>query len=88
RRAQGLPAQSLAWGLWAERSALTGTLAEGDLRRMARGGTAALSTDEGLALLDAALASDEPFLVPVKLDLARLRAAARTAPVPPLLSAL
>ncbi|MEV0281373.1 type I polyketide synthase, partial [Streptomyces sp. NPDC050610] len=88
RRAQGRPAQSLAWGLWAERSALTGTLGDGDLRRMARGGTAALSTDEGLALLDAALASDEPLLVPVKLDLARLRAAARTAPVPPLLSGL
>ncbi|MEV0263453.1 type I polyketide synthase [Streptomyces sp. NPDC050617] len=88
RRAHGRPAQSLAWGLWAERSALTGALGDDALRRMARGGTAALSTGEGLALFDAALASDEPLLVPVKLDLARLRAAARTAPVPPLLSGL
>ena len=88
RRAQGLPGQSLAWGLWAQRSDLTGSLGDDGLRRMARGGTAALSTEAGLALFDAALASGEPLLVPVRLDLARLRAGARTAPVPALLSRL
>ncbi|QMU73985.1 SDR family NAD(P)-dependent oxidoreductase [Streptacidiphilus sp. P02-A3a] len=88
RRAQGLPGQSLAWGLWAQRSEMTGALGDDGLRRMARSGTGALSTEAGLALFDAALASGEPLLVPVRLDLARLRAGARTAPVPALLSRL
>jgi len=88
RRARGLPAQSLAWGLWAQRSGLTGALGDTELRRMAQGGTSALSTEAGLALFDAALAVDEPLLLPVGLDLARLRAAARTGPVPALLSHL
>ncbi|MGW4380754.1 type I polyketide synthase [Kitasatospora sp. NPDC004531] len=88
RRALDLPAQSLAWGLWASRSTMTGTLGAADLRRMSRGGTAAIDSDEGLALFDAALTLDEPLLVPVKIDLGRLRTAARTGPVPALLSAL
>ncbi|MFJ2420614.1 type I polyketide synthase, partial [Streptomyces brevispora] len=88
RRALKLPAQSLAWGLWAHRSTMTGTLTAADLRRMSRGGTAAIGSEEGLALFDAALTLDEPLLVPVKIDLGRLRTAARTAPVPALLSAL
>ncbi|MFD5680950.1 type I polyketide synthase [Streptomyces bacillaris] len=88
RRALKLPAQSLAWGLWERRSTMTGTLTAADLRRMSRGGTAAIGSEEGLALFDAALTLDEPLLVPVRIDLARLRAAARTAPVPALLSAL
>ncbi|WSU13437.1 type I polyketide synthase [Streptomyces sp. NBC_01116] len=88
RRALKLPAQSLAWGLWAHRSTMTGTLTAADLRRMARGGTSAIGSEEGLALFDAALTLDEPLLVPVKIDFGRLRTAARTAPVPALLSAL
>ncbi|MFF2625414.1 type I polyketide synthase [Kitasatospora griseola] len=88
RRALRLPAQSLAWGLWARRSTMTGTLSAADLRRMSRGGTAAIDSEEGLALFDAALTLDEPLLVPVRIDLGRLRTAARTGPVPALLSAL
>ncbi|PWS44334.1 modular polyketide synthase BFAS4, partial [Streptomyces sp. ZEA17I] len=88
RRALKLPAQSLAWGLWERRSTMTGTLTAADLRRMSRGGTAAIGSEEGLALFDAALTLDEPLLVPVRIDLGRLRTAARTAPVPALLSAL
>jgi acyl transferase domain-containing protein/acyl carrier protein len=88
RRAQGLPAQSIAWGMWAERSTLTGTLDEVDLRRIARGGVGALTSDEGLALFDAALERDDAVLVPVRLDLARLRARAGTGPVPALFRAL
>ncbi|PJN25604.1 polyketide synthase [Kitasatospora sp. CB02891] len=88
RRALKLPAQSLAWGLWARRSTMTGTLSAADLRRMSRGGTAAIDSEEGLALFDAALTLDEPLLVPVRIDLGRLRTAARTGPVPALLSAL
>ncbi|KJS50990.1 hypothetical protein VM98_39600, partial [Streptomyces rubellomurinus subsp. indigoferus] len=34
RRAHGLPGVSLAWGYWAETSALTGRLGAGDVTRM------------------------------------------------------
>ncbi|MBN6037097.1 type I polyketide synthase [Amycolatopsis sp. 195334CR] len=69
RHAQGLPATSLAWGLWAESSGLTSSMSAGDRARMARTGIAPLPTEQGLALLDAALADDRPVLVPAKLDL-------------------
>jgi acyl carrier protein len=73
RRSQGLPAQSLAWGLWAQSSDMTGELSEVDLARLNRNGFGALSTAEGLALLDAAGGLDAPLMVPVKLDPSGLR---------------
>ncbi|BBB02229.1 putative polyketide synthase [Actinacidiphila reveromycinica] len=76
RRADGLPAVSLTWGLWAEASAMTGHLDAGDKGRVGRDGATGLSTDDGLALLDAALGRDEPLLVPAASDLAGIRAAA------------
>ena len=76
RRAEGLPAVSLAWGLWADASAMTGHLGQDDLARMSRGGVRALSAEHGLALLDAALARDEALLVPARLDVAGMRAQA------------
>ncbi|KWV29693.1 hypothetical protein AWV63_27180 [Micromonospora rifamycinica] len=83
RRAAGLPAQSLAWGPWAG-----GGMAEGlggtDRARMSRGGVLPMSTAEGLALLDAALARTEAVLVPVKAD---LRSSAE-GEVPPILRTL
>ncbi|MEU8825668.1 type I polyketide synthase [Streptomyces sp. NPDC048636] len=88
RHSLGLPAQSLAWGLWERRGEMTGTLGATGLRRMTHGGVAALSDDQGLALLDAALRLDEPLLVPVRIDAARLRAATPATPVPPLLRGL
>ena len=77
RRAAGLPATSLAWGLWAagqrhDRAPRRGATAGG-----ASGGIAALTAAHGLALLDAALGLDEALLVPARLDLAGLRAAGR-----------
>ncbi|MGW0281456.1 SDR family NAD(P)-dependent oxidoreductase, partial [Streptomyces sp. NPDC003006] len=69
RRAAGLPAHSLAWGLWADLSAMTGTLSDTDLGRLTRGGLRALTADEGLALFDAAIRLPAPVAVPVRLDL-------------------
>ncbi|MER5809047.1 type I polyketide synthase [Streptomyces sp. NPDC002033] len=86
RRAEGLAAQSLSWGLWEETSELTATLGAADKARLGRGGLQALGTEEGLALFDRSLALDAPHLVPVRLDLSRARAEGRQ--VPPLLSAL
>ncbi|MEU8633146.1 SDR family NAD(P)-dependent oxidoreductase [Amycolatopsis sp. NPDC048633] len=68
RRAAGLPAVSLAWGMWEPRSGLTGGLGETDVARMSGWGVRPLSSADGLALFDAACAQDEPVLVPVRLD--------------------
>ncbi|MEU8468037.1 type I polyketide synthase [Streptomyces sp. NPDC029006] len=74
RRTLGLPAHSLAWGLWAQAGGMTGTLGETDLTRIARGGVTPLATEEGVALFDGALRGADPAVLPVKLDLAALRA--------------
>ncbi|MGC0328990.1 acyl transferase domain-containing protein/thioesterase domain-containing protein/acyl carrier protein [Streptomyces sp. SAI-170] len=73
RRAQGLPAQSLAWGQWAQDTGMAGVLADPGHQGPARTGLPALTEAEGLALLDAATTSADPFLVPLKLDLPALR---------------
>ncbi|WP_460073178.1 type I polyketide synthase [Streptomyces sp. YKOK-I1] len=73
RRAHGLPAQSLAWGLWEERSAMTGKLDRADLVRMARGGVVPMPSEQALGLFDAAVAADRAVLVPARFDTAGLR---------------
>ncbi|MGV9317193.1 SDR family NAD(P)-dependent oxidoreductase, partial [Streptomyces sp. NPDC003691] len=75
RRAAGLPAVSLAWGPWAEASTMTGGLSPADRQRARRSGVLPLPTETALALFDAALSTDVPLAVPVRLDLAALRAA-------------
>ncbi|MER7468498.1 SDR family NAD(P)-dependent oxidoreductase [Streptomyces sp. NPDC097981] len=88
RRAQGLAAASLAWGLWAEAGGMGGALDAEDVSRLGRGGVNALTAAEGVGLFDAATAAEQPLLVPVKLDLAALRAQAGSGMLPPLLSGL
>ncbi|MGW1926076.1 SDR family NAD(P)-dependent oxidoreductase, partial [Streptomyces massasporeus] len=56
RRAQGLAGQSLSWGLWARRSAISGHLTDADLARVARSGMVPLGDEHGLRLLDGARA--------------------------------
>ncbi|MER5363446.1 type I polyketide synthase [Streptomyces sp. NPDC002785] len=83
RRAAGLPALSLAWGLWEQRSAMTGDMADADVQRMARSGMAPLSSADGLELFDAAWAVEgESLLIPLHLDLAPLRAQADVGALP------
>ncbi|MER7469045.1 beta-ketoacyl synthase N-terminal-like domain-containing protein, partial [Streptomyces sp. NPDC097981] len=88
RRAQGLPGVSLAWGLWTSVGGMGGDLADGDRERINRGGIGVLAPETGLALFDAARSTDDPLLVPLPLDLAALRAQARTGLVPDLLRGL
>jgi len=76
RRASGLPATSLAWGYWEERSQLTAQLSAADLQRMRRLGVGGLSTQEGLALLDAAVARPEALFAAVRFDGVQLSQAA------------
>ncbi len=75
RHTQGLPATSLAWGLWQQASGLTEGLSEADRARIARGGLLALSDEEGLALFDAALDLGLPHVVPAVFDPAVLDSA-------------
>ncbi|MZG18436.1 polyketide synthase, partial [Streptomyces sp. SID5914] len=80
---------SLAWGLWAEASAMTAGLAETDRHRIARLGAQPLNEAEALALLDKAVTGDgEGLLVPVRLNLPALRALADSGRLPALLSGL
>ncbi|MBZ6478083.1 type I polyketide synthase, partial [Streptomyces griseocarneus] len=89
RRAAGLAAVSLAWGLWAETSALSSALGTADQHRITRSGMRALDSATGLALLDSALhASGDAVLVPVQWDMRALRDQGRSGDLPPLLSGL
>ncbi|XXU74684.1 SDR family NAD(P)-dependent oxidoreductase [Sorangium sp. So ce1151] len=68
RRRVGLPATSLAWGLWAPSGVgLTARLGQAELARLRRQGVAALSTEEGLRLFDQAVSRRDAHLVPIKL---------------------
>jgi len=73
RAAAGQPAVSLAWGLWAASSGMTGHIERSDRARMGNNGIVALSTGQGLALFDDALGLARPVLVPVRVDQRRLR---------------
>ncbi|UUY52494.1 SDR family NAD(P)-dependent oxidoreductase (plasmid) [Streptomyces yangpuensis] len=88
RRAAGLPATSMAWGLWAEGTGMTGTLDDTDIERLRRQGFPAMATTEGLDLFDQALAAGDPLRLLVKLDLAALRAQAVNGQVPGILREL
>ncbi|MGW3788361.1 SDR family NAD(P)-dependent oxidoreductase [Micromonospora chokoriensis] len=88
RRANGLPATSLSWGLWEQASGITGRLTEADIARIRRTGLIPLSTPQALAQLDAALRLGPPHLVPVRLDRGALRALADSGLLPPLLNNL
>jgi polyketide synthase 12 len=85
RRHHGRPAVSMAWGLWAQATGLTGSLTEQDLSRINRGGFRAMETHDALAMYDMALALGHPYALIAKMDMATLRAAAAVAELPPLL---
>ena len=88
RQTRGLPAVSMAWGAWAQVSEMTGTLSKTDLLRLQRTGVRALSSEEGIELMDAAYGAGEALVVPVRLDLSALRAQARHGELHPLLREL
>ena len=82
RRAIGLPAQSLAWGLWEERSSMTAGI---DQDRLYRHGLAALTPSQALDMFDAAMTHHQPMIVAARFD----RGVLTHAPtLPPLFSEL
>jgi acyl transferase domain-containing protein/acyl carrier protein len=72
RRAQGLVARSLAWGLW-EQAGLAAQRDAADVSQMKKHGFGAMSVDRGLELLDSSLGRREMHLVPVALHLAKFQ---------------
>ncbi|MFI6173887.1 type I polyketide synthase [Nocardia sp. NPDC051052] len=75
RRAQGLAAVSIAWGLWDSGSGMGSRLQETDTFRAGRSGMSGMSIEQGLAWFDAALAQPRATVTATRLDLAALRAA-------------
>ncbi|MGW7276300.1 type I polyketide synthase [Streptomyces sp. NPDC054864] len=88
RRAAGLKATALCWGLWAERSAMVGEIGEADVVRLRRQGVQPMASHEGLGLFDAAIALDDPVLVPARLSLPAADADQSGPPGSPLLHGL
>ncbi|WP_444545653.1 type I polyketide synthase [Streptomyces termitum] len=86
RHAHGLPATSVAWGLWEQTGGMSGHLGEADLGRIARSGFLPVAQDRGPALLDRALALGRPDLVATPMDLGVLRE--RPDRIPAVLTAL
>ncbi|WP_338784236.1 SDR family NAD(P)-dependent oxidoreductase [Streptomyces sp. DG1A-41] len=86
RAAAGLPATSLAWGLWSQDDkGMAGGLTEAERARIVRAGFGAIEEDAGLALLDAALNRPEPLLVSARFDLAVLQPRRADPDFPPVL---
>ncbi|HEX6687221.1 MAG TPA: SDR family NAD(P)-dependent oxidoreductase, partial [Solirubrobacterales bacterium] len=99
RRSEGLPATSMAWGMWDQKSSLAGAGAEElfdnaeameRLKNQIRGrlGFARMTPEQGLELFDAARELPEAVLAPVRFDAAALRARAEGGTLAPILAGL
>ncbi|MBY8850547.1 SDR family NAD(P)-dependent oxidoreductase, partial [Saccharothrix sp. MB29] len=79
RRATGLPATSLAWGLWAQTSTMTDDLDPADLARIRRTGLLPIPSDVALRMFDASASAGRAVVVPIRLDVSHLDAASAPA---------
>jgi acyl transferase domain-containing protein/acyl carrier protein len=85
RRANGLVASSLAWGMWdsagdSEAGGGTSHLGATDLSRVNRGGLLPLSVEQGMALFDTVTRLEAPVFLPMRMDIAGMRAAGGVVP--------
>ncbi|MFI1401045.1 thioester reductase domain-containing protein, partial [Streptomyces sp. NPDC020681] len=81
RVAQGLPATSVAWGLWSQTTGMSGHMEEADFKRVARSGLLPIEESTGPALLDTALTLGDAAVVATPVDREALRKNAAQAPV-------
>ena len=88
RHAHGLPATSIAWGLWEATSTMTTGLSTTDHARLTRTGITALPTQHALALLDTALHTKHPTLIATTWNTTTLTQHATTGTLPALLTEL
>ncbi|MFI9328319.1 SDR family NAD(P)-dependent oxidoreductase [Kitasatospora sp. NPDC052868] len=71
RRAAGLPATALAYGLWTA-GGMAEELGAANLRRLGSTGVLPLSDAQGLSAFDTALGTDRHHVIPARLDLKAL----------------
>ena len=99
RRARGLPANSLAWGMWGQQSRIAGEevgelLADEEVMEQVAGqirrrlGFARMTPEQGLELFDIARELREPLLAPAPFDAGALRARAEAGTLAPVLRGL
>ena len=88
RRADGLPAMSLAFGLWERGTGMTSHLTEPDGMGSGPLDMLPMPDELGLELIDVARTVDQPLLVPMRLDLGALQARAAAGVLPSILSGL
>ncbi|WP_109530277.1 MULTISPECIES: type I polyketide synthase [Nocardia] len=88
RRADGLPAVSVSWGLWERESGTTAHLSAADRARIARGGLRSLPTALAVALFDAVVRADRAVLVAARFDIGALSRRAEVEPTAPVLRSL
>ncbi|HEV2636387.1 MAG TPA: SDR family NAD(P)-dependent oxidoreductase [Actinocrinis sp.] len=86
RRAHGLPATALAWGLWEQATGMTAHLDAAERARIGRSGVGVLPTADALELFDLALGTGRAALVPLRVTPSILRS--RGADLPPMLRTL
>ncbi|MDC9008228.1 type I polyketide synthase [Mycobacterium marinum] len=87
RHHHGLPATSLAWGYW-QTPGIAAHLDTVSQARFTRNHLIPITTEHGLALFDAALACQQPNLVPAPLNTHTLARQARQGVLPAILSSL
>ncbi|XTZ15526.1 type I polyketide synthase [Micromonospora echinospora] len=87
RRQAGLPAVSLAWGMW-DTPGMAASVSETDRARSTRAGLTPMTAETGLELFDAALAGDRAALVPAVVDVPAMRSQVVAGQVPSLLRTL
>ena len=88
RHHHGLPAVSLAWGLWAQDSGITAALTERDRARLTRNGATPLPTADALAAYETALGLAQPVIAPVMFNWVALHEHARAGILAPVLRGL
>jgi acyl transferase domain-containing protein/acyl-CoA synthetase (AMP-forming)/AMP-acid ligase II/NADPH:quinone reductase-like Zn-dependent oxidoreductase/NAD(P)-dependent dehydrogenase (short-subunit alcohol dehydrogenase family)/acyl carrier protein len=88
RRAHGLPAVSMAWGLWERETGMSGRLRAVDLARMRRSGILRIPEREGLRLFDLGWVDADPLVVPIRLQGSALQALWQTGELPAILTGL
>ncbi|MFE4694945.1 SDR family NAD(P)-dependent oxidoreductase [Streptomyces sp. NPDC056749] len=86
RRAENLPATSIAWGLWEHTAGAAGAESAATRYRMGRLGMPPIPTEAGLTMLDHVVNAGMVNPVSLQLDLAALRK--RTDDIPPVLRAI
>lgn len=82
RRAEGLPAVSLAYGLWDLSTGMSGGIDSAVQARLARAGFPPMSAAQGLSAFDTVLHADFAGLVAARFDAAALAARAKDGSVP------